>query len=109
MTWSVFLTTLFPPVRPPLVIRLILSRAADDVDFVYRIDVHQGPDNTVVASFELSGLKKDDVNIELHNDRLTVSGESKHLEERIEGGYAVRERRFGKFTRSLPVPRVLFA
>ena len=79
--------------------------ANDDVDFVYRIDVHQGPDNTVVASFELPGLKKDDVNIELHNDRLTVSGESKHLEERIECRYVVRERRFGKFTRSLPLPQ----
>ena len=72
---------------------------------VYRIDVHEGPDNTVVASFELPGLKKEDVNIDLHNDRLTVSGESKHVEERTEGGYAVRERRFGKFTRSLPLPQ----
>ena len=72
---------------------------------VYRVDVHEGPDNTVVASFELPGLKKEDVNIELHNDHLTVSGESKHVEERTEGGYAVRERRFGKFTRSLPLPQ----
>jgi HSP20 family protein len=49
-------------------------------------------------------LKKEDVNIELHNNRLTISGESKYEEDRTEGGYAVRERRFGKFTRSLPLP-----
>lgn len=58
-----------------------------------------------MASFELPGLKKEDVNIELHNDRLTVSGECKYEGERTEGGYAIRERRFGKFSRTLPLPQ----
>jgi HSP20 family protein len=74
-------------------------------DTLYRVDVHEGPDNTVVASFELPGLKKEDVNIELRNDYLTVSGECKYEGERTDGGYAIRERRFGKFTRSLPLPK----
>ena len=50
-------------------------------------------------------MKKEDVNIELHNDRLIVSGDCKYEGERNEGGYAIRERRFGKFTRSLPLPQ----
>jgi HSP20 family protein len=57
------------------------------------MDVHEDEKhNTVVASFELPGLKKEDVSIDLHNDRLTVSGEAKASSERDEKGYAVRER-----------------
>lgn len=61
--------------------------------------------NTVLATFELPGLKKEDVNIDVHNNLLTVSGESKLSSERDENGYAVRERRFGKFSRSIPLPQ----
>ena len=59
----------------------------------------------VTATFELPGLKKEDVNIDVHNNLLTVSGESKTETERNEDGYAVRERRYGKFSRSLPLPQ----
>jgi len=70
-----------------------------------RIDVHEDTQsNTVHATFELPGLKKEDVNIDVHNNLLTVSGESKISTERDENGYAVRERRFGKFSRSIPIP-----
>jgi len=44
------------------------------------------------------------VNIEVHHDRLTISGESKVDENREENGYVIRERRAGKFSRSLPLP-----
>jgi HSP20 family protein len=73
--------------------------------FTPKTDLHEGPDNTVVASLELPGLKKEDVTIELDNDRLTVSGECKYEGEHTEAGYAIRERRFGKFTRTLPLPQ----
>lgn len=61
--------------------------------------------NTVLATFELPGLKKEDVNIDVHNNVLTISGESKLDSDRDENGYAVRERRFGKFSRSIPLPQ----
>lgn len=61
--------------------------------------------NTVFATFELPGLKKEDINIDVHNNLLTVSGESRISSERDEEGYAVRERRFGKFSRSIPLPQ----
>ncbi|KAH8093060.1 small heat shock protein [Cristinia sonorae] len=71
-----------------------------------RMDVHEdAQSNTVLATFELPGLKKEDVNIDVHNNILTVSGESKISSERDENGYAVRERRFGKFSRSIPLPQ----
>lgn len=75
-----------------------------------RLDLHDGPDNTLVASFELPGLKKEDVSIDLHNNRLTISGESKSSYDSHNGQnseeptFRVRERRFGKFSRSIALP-----
>ena len=70
------------------------------------MDVHEDEKaNQVTASFELPGLKKEDVNIDVHNNVLTISGESKISSDRNEDGYAVRERRYGKFSRALPLPQ----
>ena len=71
-----------------------------------RMDVHEDEKtNTVTATFELPGLKKEDVNIDVQNNVLTISGETKISSERDENGYAVRERRYGKFSRSIPLPQ----
>ena len=70
------------------------------------MDVHEDAQtNTVTATFELPGLKKEDVNIDIHNNLLTISGETKVTTENDENGYVVRERRFGKFSRSVPLPQ----
>ena len=70
------------------------------------MDVHEDKEkNLVTATFELPGLTKENVNIDVHNNLLTVSGESKISSERDENGYAVRERRYGKFSRSIQLPR----
>ncbi|KAK0214076.1 small heat shock protein [Armillaria fumosa] len=71
-----------------------------------RMDLHEdAAKNTVTATFELPGLKKEDVEIDVHEGYLTVSGESKISSEHEENGYAVRERRFGKFSRTLRLPQ----
>ena len=70
------------------------------------MDIHEDTEkNLVTATFELPGLQKEDVSIDVQNNVLTISGESKVAEERNEDGYAVRERRYGKFTRSIPLPQ----
>ncbi len=61
--------------------------------------------NTVSVTFELPGLKKEDVNVDIRNNALTVSGESKLSSDRDENGYAIRERRYGKFLKSIPLPQ----
>jgi HSP20 family protein len=72
------------------------------------MDVHCKKDtNDVVASFELPGLQKEDVSIDVHNNVLTVSGESNTSSEHNEDSYVVRERRHGKFTRALSLPQGL--
>ena len=67
--------------------------------------MHEDKDkNVVTATFELPGVNKQDVNIDVRNNVLTVSGESKFASDRDEKGYVVRERRFGRFSRSLSLP-----
>jgi HSP20 family protein len=66
---------------------------------------HDDKANTVTATFDLPGLRKEDVAIDIHNNVLSVSGETKESSEREEEGYALRERRYGKFTRSLALPQ----
>ncbi|KAF8919222.1 HSP20-like chaperone, partial [Mucidula mucida] len=70
------------------------------------MDLHEDAEkNIVTASFELPGLKKEDVNIDVHDGRLTITGESRISTEREEEGYAVKERKFGKFARTLRLPQ----
>ncbi|KAK7034735.1 hypothetical protein VNI00_012142 [Paramarasmius palmivorus] len=74
--------------------------------FKPRMDLYEDAKNNVVtATFELPGLKKEDVQIDVHNGRLTITGESKISEEHETDGYAVRERSFGKFSRTLRLPQ----
>ncbi|KAG6837289.1 hypothetical protein H0H93_011891 [Arthromyces matolae] len=71
-----------------------------------RMDLHEDSEtNMVTATFELPGLKKEDVTIDVHNGRLIVAGESKISSEHDEHGYAIRERKFGKFSRTLQLPQ----
>lgn len=70
-----------------------------------RMDIHHDDKaNTVTAAFELPGVQKKDVSIDIHNNILNVSGEMKGTTEREEEGYTLRERRHGKFSRSLSLP-----
>jgi len=66
------------------------------------LDLYQNADN-VVAIVELPGMRKEDIEISLHDGTLTVSGERKS--ESVEGEKAERtERVTGKFRRSVTLP-----
>ena len=67
------------------------------------MDVVETEDHFVLRA-DLPGLSENDVNIELEDNVLTVSGERKsEHEQRNEGFYRV-ERSFGAFSRSLTLP-----
>ncbi|KAJ3786561.1 HSP20-like chaperone [Lentinula aff. detonsa] len=85
-----------------------LTQNADTIPRFLRpkMDLHEDKEkNLVTASFEFPGVKKEDVQIDVHNGRLTVSAETKLSEDREQDGYAVRERSFGKFSRTLQLPQ----
>ncbi|KAF7316162.1 SHSP domain-containing protein [Mycena indigotica] len=70
-----------------------------------KMDLHENAaSNTVTATFELPGIKKEEVHIETAPGRLRISAESRISEEHEKDGYAIRERRFGKFSRTLQLP-----
>jgi HSP20 family protein len=72
------------------------------------MDVHYDKDaNNVSVTFELPGLQKEDVSINVHNNVLTVSGERSTHSEHSDDGYVIRERRYGKFARGLSLPQGL--
>jgi len=74
--------------------------------FKPRMDLHEDTEkNVVTATFEFPGVSKENIYIEFQNGRLTVSAETKLSEEHTENGYAVRERRYGKYSRSLQLPQ----
>ena len=72
----------------------------------YSMDVHEDAEkNLVTATFELPGLKKEDVSIDVQNNRLVVSGETTISKETKEDGYIVKQRQRGKLSRMLPLPQ----
>ena len=66
------------------------------------LDLYQNNDN-IVAIVELPGMRKEDIEISLHDGTLTIAGERK--EQTREGDNAARTERFtGKFRRSITLP-----
>ncbi len=67
------------------------------------IDVYEEKD-TVVVKAELPGMKKEDIEVNLAGDTLTIKGEKKQEEEVKEDHYYRRERSYGSFLRSVALP-----
>ena len=68
-----------------------------------RTDISDRGDSFVLEA-DLPGFKKDDIKIDLENDRLTINAERKdEHEEKGKNGYIRRERSYGSFTRSFDV------
>ena len=73
--------------------------------FTPRMDIHESPEqNVVTATFELPGLTRENVNIDIQNGRLVVSGEQTISKDVEEKGFVHRERQTGRFSRTLPLP-----
>lgn len=58
----------------------------------------------LVIRADLPGLKKDDVNVEITDDAITISGERRDEDEERREGYYRSERSYGSFFRSIPLP-----
>jgi len=71
--------------------------------FTPAIDMYDKKDE-IVVKVELPGLDKEDINLELSEDTLTLSGEMKREEEVKEADYYCCERAYGKFSRAIELP-----
>lgn len=61
-------------------------------------------DDEIIVRAEMPGLQKDDFNVELQNNRLTIRGEKKATEEKKEKNYHYSEIMYGSFSRSFTLP-----
>lgn len=79
-----------------------LRRTAGDIEvWAPQIEMFER-DGKLVVQADLPGMKKDDVNVEIENDILTIEGERREERSDEEGGYS--ERRYGRFYRAIPLP-----
>lgn len=67
------------------------------------LNVYQTP-TEVVLKAALSGLKPEDVSIDITGETLTIKGESKAEQEIKKEDYLYQERRYGAFSRSVVLP-----
>jgi len=59
----------------------------------------------LVVTAELPGLKKEEVKVEMTEDALVIEGERKREHKIDHDGYHKVERSYGKFYRSIPLPK----
>lgn len=67
------------------------------------IDVEETAD-ALKITVEVPGLEKDAVDVSIEDSQLTISGEKQVSEDREEANVHVRERRYGRFKRTLTLP-----
>lgn len=87
-----------------------LSEGSDGSTWAPAVNVEESGDELLLTA-ELPGMNRNDIEIELENNVLTIRGEKR--EEREEGSeerrYHVWERRYGAFQRSFTLPRTVQA
>jgi HSP20 family protein len=66
-------------------------------------------DGRIVVEADLPGLKSEDVDVSVTENTLTLKGEFKSDEEGERGNVHFRERRYGSFQRSIPLPTAIDA
>jgi HSP20 family protein len=71
--------------------------------FSPRIDVSE-TEEAIHVSAELPGMERDDVEVSVTKDMLTISGEKRTEKETKEKHYRTVERSYGSFRRTIPLP-----
>jgi HSP20 family protein len=72
-------------------------------EVVLSVDILKEGDDIVVKA-ELPGMKKEDIDVSLTKDTITISGEKKKEEKIEKKDYYSLERSFGSFKRSFSLP-----
>jgi len=102
------------PYREMMVLRNSMDRVVDrelalapnswkSFKWSVALDVVESEDEYLVKA-SLPGINPEDLEITFEDNQLTIKGESKEEEEIDEARFHLRERRFGRFTRSIKLP-----
>ena len=69
-----------------------------------QVEIFERGKNVIVRA-DLPGMTKDDVNVEVADNGITIEGERKNENEEKGEGYYRSERMYGKFYRRVPLPQ----
>jgi len=72
------------------------------------VDIYETPDSIVLQA-ELPGLSKEDIDIQVRDNVLTLKGERRSEKEVKEGNYLRVERAYGGFQRAFTLPAAVQA
>lgn len=74
-----------------------------DREWMPAVDVMRD-DGQLVVRAEVPGIKPDEIEIKAEGGMLTISGKHEETKEEKEKDFVRRERRYGAFSRSMPLP-----
>jgi HSP20 family protein len=78
-------------------------RLPETEEFAPSVDIFEEGDDVVVKA-EVPGMSKEDLDVRLDEDTITISGEKKAEEKVEKKGYYRHERSYGSFYRSFRLP-----
>ena len=91
----------------------VYDRGRDDVtsrgSWLPPVDIYETPTHEIVLKAEAPGLKREDIDLTVENNTLTIRGERKKDEAVAEDQYHRVERSFGPFSRSFTLPSTVDA
>jgi len=76
---------------------------ADTEAWMPAVDIKR-EDGAYLIEMEVPGFAPDEINVEAHDNVLSVQGERESETDKSEGDYIRRERRYGKFVRRFNLP-----
>jgi HSP20 family protein len=84
------------------------ARRDDDLftrgDWVPAVDILENDSHEIVIKAEVPGMKKEEIDLRLENNTLTIRGERKRASETRDEQYHRVERAYGSFSRSFSLP-----
>lgn len=88
---------------------LVMPKYARTVGFKPGCDISETKEHYLL-SFDVPGIKKEDLKIEVHNNQLMISGERlRDVSERSEKSMLHSEKVYGKFERTFELPTSVIA
>lgn len=88
-------------------------RLDDDVmsrgDWVPAVDIYENDNHEIVIRAEMPGMKREDIELRVENNTLTLRGERKREAEVRDEQYHRVERAYGAFVRSFSLPSTVDA
>jgi HSP20 family protein len=88
-------------------------RSDDDItlqgDWIPPVDIYENAGGEIVIKAEVPGIKKEDIDLRVENNTLTIRGERQQQSEVKEEKFHRVERLYGKFSRSFTLPATVDA